>query len=97
VHTQTQILGSDTLQCGPLLTLYWSRHNNRPTEERFAVRGSAVNTRVVKLSVQEHQGSAVELEDTRKDRSGVGNGGSKMETVGEVGMNGGVESGRVSR
>ena len=36
--------------CGPIFTLWAGRHNNGPIEERRdVVRGSAVNTRVVKL------------------------------------------------
>ncbi|PMD16176.1 hypothetical protein NA56DRAFT_323155 [Hyaloscypha hepaticicola] len=37
--------------CAPIWTIWMSRNNNRPIEERTdVVRGSAINTRVVKLA-----------------------------------------------
>ena len=42
---------SNRRMCGPIFALWMGRHNNGPIEERtnVGVRGSAVNTRVVKL------------------------------------------------
>ncbi len=66
--------------CGVIFTWWVGRHNNGPiTGSNSNVRGSAINTRVVKLQpLQKQEGEAkeggglVEKERSGSDKNGVG-------------------------